>query len=461
MSNILHQLRAALAPTCILTGEDVSSRSAGSWGSPGNVKAKAIVRPRTTEEVAAIMRLCHRAGQTVVLHGGLTNVVSSALSTDGDLVLSLELMDRIEEIDAVSRTMTVQAGAVLQNIQEAAKTAGLMFPLDLGARGSCQIGGNVATNAGGTHVIRYGVTRDLVLGLEAVLADGTILSSMNKMIKNNAGYDLKQLFIGSEGTLGVITRVVLKLCERPKSQNTAFVAMDSFEHVTALLKFLDSALGGTLSAFEVLWRDYYELVTDDSTPHQAPIPCDYSHFALVEALGGNEEQDAEFFAAALAEAADQGLLAESVVATTQTQRDAIWAMRDDVHRVFKYAPLYMFDVSLPIKHMDIYVDEVKRGLNSAYSQNICFVFGHLGDGNLHIIISAGEDTAENRTTVEKSVYEPLRKVAGSISAEHGIGLEKKAYLSWCRSETEISLMKTLKQTLDPKGILNPGKVFDP
>lgn len=459
MSNITQQLKSILPPDCILAGDEVGNRSAGSWGKPGRVDAKALVRPRNTEEVSAVLKICHSAGQTVVAHGGLSGVVQGAKSTANDLVLSLELMNRIEELDTVGRTATVQAGVVLQNLQENAEQAGLLFPLDLGARGSCTIGGNIATNAGGNRVIRYGMTRDMVLGLEAVLADGTVISSLNKMIKNNAGYDLKQLFIGCEGTLGIITRAVLRLQEMPKSWNTAFVALESFENVTRLLKFMDGALGGALSAFEAMWRDFYVLVATPPAQNQAPLAYDYPYYVIVESLGSDQEADTANFQKAIEKAAETGLVADAVVAQSKSERLAIWEMRDSVNEAFRYDPVFLFDVSLAIRDMEDYVSKVKTGLQKNWPERRCFTFGHLGDGNLHFIISAGKDGRDIQRKVEEIVYKPLIPISGSVSAEHGVGLEKKRYLSWCRSETEIALMRTLKQALDPKGILNPGKIF--
>ncbi|MFQ5628011.1 MAG: FAD-binding oxidoreductase [bacterium] len=456
---IIHQLQATLPPECILTGDDVGSRSAGSWGKQDWIEAKALVRPQSTQEVSAVLKICHDAGQTVVTHGGLTGVVQGAKSTENDIVLSLELMNQIEEIDPIGRTATVQAGVILQKLQEAAEQAGLLFPLDLGARGTATLGGNIATNAGGNHVIRYGMAREMVLGLEAVLADGTVISSMNKMLKNNAGYDLKQLFIGSEGTLGVVTRVVLRLRELPKSHSTAFVALESFEKVTHLLKLMDAALAGTLSAFEVMWYDFYELVTTPPAKNRPPLPYDYPYYTIVEAPGSDQDADVTKFQNALERATEIGLIADAVVAQSKNERTAIWEMRDSVTEIFRYDPVFLFDVSLAIRDMQNYVNEVRANLQKTWPQHHCSTFGHLGDGNLHFMISAGNDDAETQLKVEEIVYKPLIKLNGSVSAEHGIGLEKKRYLRWCRSEAEIALMRTLKQALDPKGILNPGRVI--
>ena len=403
---------------------------------------------------------CPWFGQPVIAHGGGTGLAEAHLSTRRDLVLSLERMNRIEELDPAGRTMTVQSGIPLQAVQERADQAGLSFQVDLGARGSCTIGGNISTNAGGNRVIRYGMTRDNILGLEAVLADGTVISSMNRMIKNNAGYDLKQLFIGTEGTLGIVTRAVLRLREKAKSQSTALVAINDFSGIISFLKFIDAELGGTLSAFEVMWHDFYTLVTTPPAQSRPPLDQDFPYYVLVESQGAHQQKDAEHFQQVLAQALDEGMLADVVIAKSLAERNAMWAFRDDVEQMTRFGPPFIFDVSLQIKDMEQYVKTVKQALDDAWPGNRCFTFGHLGDGNLHYNIVVGDFSEAARHSVESIVYEPLQAINGSVSAEHGIGLEKKPYLALCRNEAEIALMRRLKDTLDPKHILNPGKIFD-
>ena len=459
MEDIVARLTRELGKDAILLGEDVRARPTG-WGRPGPCLAKAIVRPRTTEEVSRTLRICWEGRQPVVPQGGLTGLVGGTVPAETELGLSLERMTAIEEVDVATRTMLVEAGAPLQAIQTCADEHDLLFPLDLGARGSCTIGGNVATNAGGNRVIRYGMTRDMVLGLEAVLADGTVLSSLNRMIKNNAGYDLKQLFIGSEGTLGVVTRVVLRLRQKPKSHNAALVAVTDFDRVTALLAAVDGGLGGTLSAFEVMWAAFYELVTSEPARSRPPLPYGHPYYVLIEALGSHQERDSELFETVLDEAMAAGLIADAVLARSRAERDKLWAMRDDVEQLGRHAPIFTYDVSLPIPAMSGYVDEVRAGLARAWSDPKCVVFGHLGDGNLHVVVGVGSGDLATRRRVEEIVYGPLRTRAGSVSAEHGIGTEKRKYLSWSRTEAEVEVMRALKQTLDPRGILNPGKVLE-
>jgi FAD/FMN-containing dehydrogenase len=454
--NFLAQLRVIAGDNGVISGAAVSDRATGF--SRAGTLAQHLVRPRNTDQVSAVLKLAHAARQPVVTHGGRTGLVHGADSKADELILSLERMNAIEEIDPVQRIALVQAGVVLQQLQEAVEIHDLIFPLDLGARGSATIGGNLATNAGGNRVIRYGMMRAMVLGLEAVLADGTVVSSLNRMIKNNAAYDLKQIFIGSEGTLGVVTRVVLRLFERPRSQSVAFVAVDSFSALTALLKYIDRALGGGLSAFEVMWRDFYELVTTPPAKGTPPLTQKHPYYVLVESQGADAEHDAVRFEEALEQALESGLIADAAIAQSERERQALWALRDDVGQVGQFGTPFVFDVSLPIAAMETYIDGVRAQILARWPESRCWVFGHLGDGNLHLVIRAGDAAGGARTTVEGIVYTPLQAVGGSVSAEHGIGLEKKPYLGLSRNADEIALMQSLKRTLDPLGILNPGKV---
>ena len=454
---LIDELTAALGADAVLTGEAAAERAKSPWTRLGTPRA--LLRPRTTEEVSAALRICHAVGAPVSAWGGKTGLVSGARA-EGEIALSLDRMNAIEEIDTVGTTMTVQAGCVLQTACEAAEATGLMLPLDLGARGSATIGGNIATNAGGNRVLRYGMMRDMVLGVEAVLADGTVVSSMNHLMKNNTGYDLKQLFIGSEGTLGIVTRAVIRLRTRPVSQDTALVAVDTFEQLPALLHFLDRRLGGTLSAFEVMWADFYELVTTEPAKGRAPIPYGHAYYVLIDGMGGDEAADAERFEAVLGEALETGLIADAVVAKSLAEREAIWGLRDDVGQTSRRGPSHTFDVSLRISDMEGYVADVRGALAARWADPTAFVFGHLGDGNIHLVIGVGEGGPEVRKAVEEIVYQPLATIGGSISAEHGVGLQKRAYLGLSRNPGEIALMRTLKGVLDPKNILNRGKIFE-
>ena len=459
MDDLIKNIAELVGSPGILLGDEVSSRS-DNWPPTGGCLAKAIIRPASTREVSEVLKLCHAAGQGVVTHGGLTGLVGGARAGENDIVLSLERMNGIEPVDKVNRTVTVDAGVPLQRVHEAAEDANLLFPLDLGARGSCTIGGNIATNAGGNSVIRYGMIRDQLLGVEAVLADGTIISSLNGVIKNNTGYDLKQLFIGSEGTMGIVTRAVLRLRPLPRSCNTALVAIEKFDQLGRFLGDMDSALGGTLSAFEVMWNDFYRLIIGDGSKHGQPLGSDHGFYVLLESTGGHEESDKVRFEGALEEAFESELIDAEVIAQSKQQREDLWAIRDDIEGLAQILmPPIVFDISLGITQMDDYVDEVREQLTDRWLDSLMVVFGHLGDGNIHLGITVGSHEPSEVRAVEAIVYEALGRRQGVISAEHGIGLDKREYLKHSRSADEIALMKTLKTALDPKGILNPGKIF--
>lgn len=459
MQITLEALRAIVGAPHVLTGDDVHSRRVD-WMTGAPCQAGAIVRPADTEQVAAVMQACHAVQQPVVTHGGLTGLVHGAEASPDELAISLERMTAIEEIDQVGGTLTVQAGAPLQRVQEAAKEVGLQFPLDLGARGSCTIGGNIATNAGGVRVIRYGMMRQQVLGLEAVMADGRVVSSLNRMLKNNAGFDLKQLFIGSEGTLGIVTRAVLRLQPPTPSEQTAMVACPSFEALTGLLSHMGRALGGSLGAFEVMWQNHYRLLTETLGRHTPPIATEHPFYVIIESLGSDAERNATQFSEALESALESELIVDAVIAQSTTQRDGLWAIREDIEGLVKgMTPVLTFDVSLPIADMQRYTDALEVQLIQRWEEARLVVFGHLGDGNLHISVSVGSAEMSVRREVEAMVYQPLAALGGSVSAEHGIGLEKRPWLSTCRSSAEIALMQSLKQALDPLNLLNPGKVL--
>ena len=457
--NPVESLRSLIGEKAVLDAADVATRSAGVWR-PDNLQAAALARPANTEEVSRVLRWCHANKVGVVTQGGLTGLVHGGDAAPDQVILSLERMRAIEDINPQQRTATVQAGVTLQALQEAVEEHQLMFPLDLGARGTATLGGNAATNAGGNRVIRYGMMRDMVLGLEAVLADGTVVSSLNHLIKNNAGYDLKQLFMGSEGTLGVITRLVLRLREQPVTRNMAFVGVDDFDHLARFLRHMDRSLGGTLSAFEVMWQDFYRLVTTPPAKGNPPIAQDYPFYVLVESQGADSELDTQRFNSAMESAYESGLIVDAAISQSETDCHHFWELRDDVEQVMHQGLPVIFDISLPLEEMEKYSNDLRRNLDAAIGAHKLFIFGHLGDGNLHIAVPVqAEDYLRLRPTIEQHVYAPLAAFQGSVSAEHGIGLEKKPYLHISRSEPELALMRSLKTALDPQGILNPGKIL--
>ncbi len=460
MAELIGQLQSDLGEAAVLTGEDVAARAVG-WSNPASRVARAIVRPASTAELALAVRRCAAAKQPIVTYGGGTGLVNGTDTEASDILLSLERMNRIESVDADGSTMTVQAGAVLQAVQERAEAEGFAFALDLGARGSATVGGAIATNAGGNSVIRYGMMREQVLGLEAVLADGTVLSSMNRMLKNNAGYDLKQLFIGTEGTLGVVTRAVLRLRPQMRSVCSGLVGLDRFDAVPPLLRHLGSTSGGTLSAFEVMWQDFYRALAETGN-HDLPLGPDHAYYALVEWQGGDADQDPARFEQALGEAIERDWIADAAIAASERQRQAFWHMRDDIDGLREVlGDIVMFDVSLPIAAAERYTGAVFERLEARWPGAFRGVtFGHLGDSNIHFMLTTGSTDSASHTEAMRVVYDELKPYGGSISAEHGIGTEKLPYLGVSRSPDEIAAMRRLKQAFDPGNILNPGKVLD-
>jgi FAD/FMN-containing dehydrogenase len=455
-ADLIATLRRRLGEDAVLTGDAAAQAGFSFWTRTGTPQA--VVRPATTQEVGVVLAAADAAHISITPWGGLTGLVGGAFA-DGGVALSLSRMKAIEAIDPDGSTMTVQAGCVLEDACQAASAAGLFLPLDLGSRGSATIGGVLSTNAGGNRVLRYGMARDMTLGLEAVLADGTIVSSMNRLIKNNAGYDLKHLFVGSEGTLGVITRAVLRLRPAPVSQEVALLAVDSFAALPAILRRLERELPGTLSAFEVVWPAFYTLVTTAPAQGRAPLPHGSAFYVLVEAMGGDAQRDRAQFESALAGVVAEGQVADAVIAKSQAERQRLWALRDDVAQTARNGPISAFDVSLPVSEMEAYLDEVRQALEARWPAASLTVFGHLGDGNLHLIVGGLEPA--DKPELEVVIYAPLGEAGGSISAEHGIGLEKRAHLGRSRSEAERALMRRLKDALDPNGVLNPGKIFEP
>jgi FAD/FMN-containing dehydrogenase len=453
---ILRDLAGIVGQAGILTGRDVSERFDG-WPPVTPIEARCIVRPSSTAQVADVLRYCNAARVAVVPQGGRTGISKGARSTCNDVALSLERLNRVEAIDSVGSTITVEAGVPLSTVQQAADANDLFYPVDIGARGSATIGGTIATNAGGNRVIRFGMTREQVLGIEVVLADGTVVSSMNRLLKNNAGYDLKQIFIGSEGTLGVITRAVLRL--RPKLGNTAtaFVGVETFGDILALLRLLMSTTNGMLTSFEVMWSDFVDTVLG-SGRHQRPLSAPHNFYALIEVAATDAEPLLE---AAIGSAFEGGIVSDAVIAKSEAQAASLWAIREDAPaRAAALRPAIHFDIGLPQSAMQAYVASVRAKLRAQWSGAKLLAFGHVGDCNLHLTVSVGDDDAATRHAVDEIVYGLLRPLAGSVTAEHGIGLEKRAYLAVSRTPEEIALMRRLKATLDPRRILNPGKVLE-
>jgi len=445
----------------VLIGEKVKERYCHIWEMDKPLLAKAVIFPRTTQDISDVLAICHKNHQPVVVHGGLTNLVGSTETSKDEVVICMEKMNGIEELDESSRTITVQAGVILENIHQAVEKKELLFPMTFGAKGSAQIGGVIATNAGGLRVFRYGMTRNLVLGLETVLADGTIISSLKKIIKDNSGYDLKQLFIGSEGTLGVITKAVLRLQQKPKSRNSAFVAINDFDKVVAFLKFMDASLAGTLSGYELLWELNFKAMTTPSANISKPLTYGYKYYVLLETLGSDYEKDHQRLEELLEEAFAEGLVLDATIAQSVKHLELFWKIREDVDiLVSQCNNVQNFDVSLPIPEIGAYVDTVFEALEKIPEVENYFAHGHVADGNIHFLVGKNDNSSELIGKINDIIYHPLEALGGSVSAEHGIGVHKKPYLNLCRSKEEIQLMRSLKVAMDSRGILNRGKIFD-
>ena len=448
--SLIDELRQALGDTAVLEGEAMGARPASDMSLTGTSLPRAVIRPRGTEELAAALRLCNAAGVPVIAQGGMTGLAGGANPTGNEIAISFERMRGVEEIDTASATLVVKAGTPLEECQRAAADAGLFLALDLGSRGSCTIGGNLSTNAGGIRVIRYGMAREQVLGLEAVLADGTIISAMNRMLKNNAGYDLKHLFIGSEGTLGLITRAVLRLHPPPGEITTTLCAVESYGQVVALLRRAQASLGGIV-AFEAMWRDYFAFNAD--ALKLSFFDAVHPFCVIVESTMGQEAIEA-FLGACL----EDGLIADALVAASHAQSRQMWSVREG-HPIESLPNLLNFDVSLPIGQIGDYAEACTAALKQRWPDAHVSFYGHVGDSNVHICVSAPYAPGEDMHDVDDIAYGVLGRYHGSISAEHGIGTLKRPYLHLSRSPAELALMQGLKHALDPKGILNPGKVI--
>jgi FAD/FMN-containing dehydrogenase len=419
----------------------------------------ALVFPRNTQQVSAVLRYCNDRSIAVQPQGGLTGLAGGAVPIGRCVVISMDRMRAIKELDTAAGTITVEAGVAMEAVQKAADAAELFFPLDLGGRGSCQIGGNVSTNAGGNRVLRYGMARDLVLGVEAVLADGTVIDALRKVIKNNSGYDLRQLFIGAEGTLGIITAVVLRLFPKPRSNCTGICAVDDYPAVLELLKRARSGLGSLLSAYEVMWPAFYDLATV-GLGRKPPLEPGHGVYVLIEILGTDPEADQQRYETVIGEAMEAGIVKDAIIAQSQREATELWAVRDSPGEWSSgvHWPQLGFDVSVPTGEIGPLADEIDAELKSRWPQLIALFFGHVADGNLHVSVRmSGHDVPE--LEIEDAVYGIVAQRRGSISAEHGIGSLKIPFLHFSRSPEEIALMWAIKKAMDPKGILNPGKVL--
>ena len=437
------------------------------WRGRFHGRARAVVRPQSTVEVAAVVVACAESGAPIVPQGGNTGQCGGATPDDAGaaVVLSLTRMNRVRAVDQDNATLTVEAGVTLAAVQQAATDAGMLFPLSLAAEGSCTIGGNLSTNAGGTAVLRYGNTRDLVLGVEAVLADGRVWNGLRGLRKDNTGYDLKQLFIGAEGTLGIVTAAVLKLFPAPQVRATALAAVADVATAVRLLRRLKSALGDRLVGFELVSALSLALSRKHQPALPDPLPG-HPWYALVQVDDCTTDSPlAAQLEAALAIAIESGDAADAVIAQSGTQADELWMLRENIAEAQRReGPNIKHDISVPVSAIPGFLDEAGTALTAALPGLRFVTFGHLGDGNLHYNLAAPEGTVAeafmaNAPRANRIVHDLVAAHGGSISAEHGIGQLKCAELVRYKSGVELDLMRAIKAALDPRGILNPGKVL--
>jgi FAD/FMN-containing dehydrogenase len=467
-ASVLDRLKDAVGAGGYLEDPADTAPFCQGWRDDFDGKTPLVLRPKTTAEVAAIVRICNETNTAIVPQGGITGLTGASQphSDMSEIIVSTARMNTVRDVDLENDTITVEAGVVLAELQRIAKDHQRLFPLSLGAEGSCQIGGNISTNAGGTQVLRYGNTRNLVLGLEVVLPSGEIWNGLRGLRKDNTGYDLKHLFIGAEGTLGIITAAVLRLFPDPTAVETAWLGLKSPADAVKLLGHMKSRLGERISAFELMQRSIIDFLIDGVPGHEDPLEGTHPWYVLCEVSGqGAPGSLSEPFTAALAEAMEDGLVDDAVIASSGAQSAHFWKMREDMAEAQKHAGVGIkHDVSVPLSKIPEFLATTSATLERAYPGLRHCAFGHVGDGNLHFNPVAPIDWsrghfAKEREAINRIVHDNVVALGGSISAEHGIGRLRLDENMHYKSPVEIELMRSIKITLDPKNIMNPGKVI--
>ena len=465
---LLQALQAVVGDAGLITDAERMHSYLSDWRNAYRGRAALVLRPATSEEVAQVVRLCHEAGVAIVPQGGNTGLCGGSIpdASGTQVVLSLTRMARIRAVDTGNETITVEAGVILQRLQEAAAEAGRLFPLSLGAEGNCTIGGNLATNAGGTAVLRYGNMRDLALGLEVVLPDGRIWNGLRGLRKDNTGYDLKQLFIGAEGTLGIITAAVLKLFPAVRSLTTAWVALPSPQAAVELIGRMRGLCGDRLTGFELMSRQSLEFVLRHVPGCSDPRAEEHPWYVLIEL--SDTQLDAtlnELLEQGLADALEHGLILDAVIAASEAQVAALWALREGISEAQNHeGPSLKHDISVPVSSIPAFIEATDRRLLDDFPGVRIMAYGHVGDGNLHYNISkpvAAEDAPfkAQHEAIMRLIYDSTAALDGSISAEHGLGQAKREVARRYKDPLELELMRSIKQTLDPSGLMNPGKLL--
>ncbi len=467
-AGLLDRLRAALGPKGFIDAKDAMAPHLKDWRGLYRGSAPALLLPATTDEVAAVVKACAGAGVGMVPQGGNTGLVGAGVPRQGrgEIVVNLKRMNRVRLIDAADYTMTAEAGCVLADLQKAAEDADRLFPLSLGAEGSCQIGGNLSTNAGGINVLRYGNARELVLGLEVVLPDGQVWNGLRRLRKDNTGYALKHLFIGAEGTLGIITAAALRLFPRPRETATGFAALRDLDAAVELLSVLRAGSGDAVSSYELLPRMAIDLCLRHLPGIADPLAGKHPWYALIEFTGTVADgRTAAALEASMSTALEQGVIVDAAIAQSQDQAKKIWRIREELPEAQVRAGANIkHDVSVPVSKVPEFIKRADAALKSLVPGAETLAFGHIGDGNVHYNLCPppGADLAAFMAKTEaagKIVYDITAGMDGSFSAEHGIGQLRREALLKYRSPLEVETMRSLKRALDPKGLMNPGKVL--
>ncbi|WP_425439595.1 FAD-binding oxidoreductase [Pseudomonas segetis] len=465
---LIRDIEQVVGPAGLITDAERMQSYLSDWRNAYSGKAAMVVRPASTEEVAAVVRLCHQAAVAVVPQGGNTGLCGGSIpdQSGAQVVLSLTRMNAIRAVDTGNETITVEAGVILQNLQEAAAEVGRLFPLSLGAEGSCTVGGILATNAGGTAVLRYGNMRDLTLGLEVVLPDGQIWNGLRGLRKDNTGYDLKHLFIGAEGTLGIITAAVLKLYPAPRSTTTAWVALPSTEAAIELIALMRGQCGDRLTGFEMMSRQSVEFVVNHVAGCNDLFAQVYPWYVLIEVSDTLADAGlAQMLETALADAFEREIVLDAVIASNETQVAGLWAIREGISEAQNHeGPSLKHDISVPVSSIPAFIEAADQRLLEVFPGVRIVAYGHVGDGNLHYNISkpVGSEDAPFKAQAEaimQVIYDATLQFSGSISAEHGLGQSKREAAVRYKDPLELQLMQAIKTTLDPAGLMNPGKVL--
>lgn len=464
-ADFLEQLRSIVGAAHVLAEAFDTAPYATDWRGRYQGQPLCVVKPANTEEVAALVKACAAHHITIVPQGGNTGLCGGATPIRGEVVISLTRLNNIRAIDTDNNTLTVEAGCTLATVQAAAEQAGRLFPLSLAAEGTATIGGNLSTNAGGVQVLRYGNTRELCLGLEVVLPDGRVWNGLRGLRKDNTGYDLKHLFVGAEGTLGLITAAVLKLFSPPRSTATAWAALDSPAKAVALLTRLREHIGGRVTAFELIDRTSLELVLAHIHSARDPLGEHSPWQVLIELTDTMTTDLSASLEEVLAAAAEAEEIRDAVIAQSGTQAQALWSLRENISEAQKIEGLSIkHDISLPVSHIPAFISECNAALASSFPDVRIVCFGHLGDGNLHYNQSkpAAQDNADfigQTAAVNRIVHDLVHALDGSISAEHGLGQLKREEILRYKSDVEMDMMRSIKQALDPHALMNPGKVI--